>query len=65
MSAIEQLGREVLPLQMDLRDLTQVLQAMGAVMEHFGRFDLLVNNTGVAPTNLALDVNEADFDRGR
>ena len=60
---IEKLGREALPLQMDTSDLAQVRRAMDAVVEHFGRFDLLVNNTGVAPTNLALDVNEADFDR--
>ena len=28
-----------------------------------GKLDILVNNTGVAPTNLALDVREEDFDR--
>jgi len=28
----------------------------------FGRLDILVNNVGVAPGNMAEDVNEADFD---
>ncbi len=60
---LEKLGRKALPLQMDTGDLGQIRAAMDEVMQHFGRFDLLVNNTGVAPTNLALDVTEADFDR--
>ena len=60
---IEKLGAKALPLQMDTGDLEQIRVAMNMVMAHFGRFDLLVNNTGVAPVNLALDVTEADFDR--
>ena len=60
---IEKLGAKALPLQMDTADLGQIKAAMDAVLQQFGRFDLLVNNTGVAPTNYALDVTEADFDR--
>ena len=61
--AIEACGRRALPLQMDMVDLKQARRAIEAVAAHFGRLDLLVNNTGVAPTNLALDVREEDFDR--
>jgi NAD(P)-dependent dehydrogenase (short-subunit alcohol dehydrogenase family) len=61
--AIEACGRRALPLQMNMVDLNQVRQAIEAAAAHFGRLDLLVNNTGVAPTNLALDVREEDFDR--
>jgi NAD(P)-dependent dehydrogenase (short-subunit alcohol dehydrogenase family) len=61
--AIEACGRRALPLQMDMADLEQARRAIEAVVAHFGRLDLLVNNTGVAPTNLALDVREEDFDR--
>ena len=60
---IEALGRKALPLQMDTSDLAQVRSAINAVPKHWGKLDLLVNNTGVAPTNLALDVTEEDFDR--
>ena len=61
--AIEACGRRALPMQMDMADLEQARRAIEAVVAHFGRLDLLVNNTGVAPTNLALDVREEDFDR--
>jgi NAD(P)-dependent dehydrogenase (short-subunit alcohol dehydrogenase family) len=61
--AIEACGRRALPLQMDMVDLQQARRAIEAAADHFGRLDLLVNNTGIAPTNLALDVREEDFDR--
>ena len=60
---IEALGRKALPLQMDTSNLAQVRRAIEAVPAQWGRLDILVNNTGVAPTNLALDVTEQDFDR--
>lgn len=60
---IRALGREVLPLQMDMADLAQVRAAVDATAQTFGRLDILVNNAGIAPVNYALDVNERDFDR--
>ncbi len=60
---IEALGRKALPLQMDMNNLEQVRQAIQSVPAQMGKLDILVNNTGVAPTNLAFDVTEADFDR--
>ena len=60
---IEALGRKALPLQMDMSHLEQIRQAIQTVPEQLGRLDILVNNTGVAPTNLAIDVREEDFDR--
>ena len=60
---IEALGRKALPLRMDTSDLEQIRHAIQAVSGQWGRLDILVNNTGVAPTNLALDVTEEDFDR--
>ena len=60
---IEALGRKALPLQMDTSDLAQVRRAIENVPAKLGKLDILVNNTGVAPTNLALDVREEDFDR--
>ncbi|MCL3860831.1 SDR family NAD(P)-dependent oxidoreductase [Actinotalea sp. K2] len=60
---VESLGRRVLPLQMDVTDLTQVRSAVDAAVEHFGSIDILVNNAGIAPGNPAEDVTEEDFDR--
>ncbi len=60
---MEALGRKALPLQMDMSNLEQVRHAIQSVAKNWGRLDILVNNTGVAPTNLALNVTEEDFDR--
>jgi NAD(P)-dependent dehydrogenase (short-subunit alcohol dehydrogenase family) len=59
---IEALGRRALPLQMDVLDLGQIRQAVDAAVAHFGRLDILVNNVGIAPENLAEHVREEDFD---
>ena len=59
---IEAVGRNVLPLQMDVSDLGQVFRAVEDAAAHFGRLDILVNNAGIAPGNLAEDVTEGDFD---
>ncbi|MGC2656741.1 MAG: glucose 1-dehydrogenase, partial [Bryobacteraceae bacterium] len=60
---VEALGRKTLPLQMDTSNLEQIRQAIDDVVQHFGRIDLLMNNTGIAPGNLAENVTEEDFDR--
>lgn len=56
-------GRRALPLQMDMSDIRQIEAGIQRAAEHFGRLDLLVNNAGIAPTNLAENVREEDFDR--
>lgn len=59
---IEDLGRRVLPLQMNVTSLDQIRQAVDGAATHFGRLDILVNNAGIAPGNPAEDVREDDFD---
>ena len=59
---IEALGRRVLPLQMDFTDLSQIRAAVESAHAEFGRIDILVNNPGIAPANLAVDVTEEDYD---
>jgi NAD(P)-dependent dehydrogenase (short-subunit alcohol dehydrogenase family) len=59
---IEGMGRTVLPLQMDMRHLEQITQAVDETVRRFGRIDILVNNAGLAPDNLAENVREEDFD---
>jgi NAD(P)-dependent dehydrogenase (short-subunit alcohol dehydrogenase family) len=59
---IRGLGRDVLSVQMDIRDLAQIGPAVDAAVARFGRLDILVNNAGLGPSNLAENVTEADFD---
>src|SRR5579864_9124218 len=59
---IEAMGRRALPLQMDVTHLDQIQGAVDKTVERFGRLDILVNNAGLGPSNLAENVNEADFD---
>jgi NAD(P)-dependent dehydrogenase (short-subunit alcohol dehydrogenase family) len=59
---IQSLGREALPLQMDMTSLDQIRRAVDTVVAKFGRLDILVNNAGVAPENPAEHVREGDFD---
>ncbi len=60
---IKTLGRQALPLQMDMTRPEQIRDAVGQTVKHFGRLDILVNNAGIAPDNLAENVTEEDFDR--
>ena len=56
------MGRRAMPLQMDVRRLDQIFQAVDDTVRHLGRLDILVNNAGLAPDNLAENVREGDFD---
>src|SRR6266550_601044 len=56
------MGRRAMPLQMDVRRLDQIFQAVDDTVMHLGRLDILVNNAGLAPDNLAENVREEDFD---
>jgi NAD(P)-dependent dehydrogenase (short-subunit alcohol dehydrogenase family) len=56
------LGRGVEVVACDVGDLDQVRSAVDRTVAAFGRLDILVNNAGLGPSNLAEDVNEADFD---
>ena len=39
-------GRDILPLQLDVRDEAQVEAAVAKTLDHFGRIDVLINNAG-------------------
>src|SRR5438105_2838543 len=56
------LGRRQLPLQMDVGSLAEINAAVDETVRHLGKIDILVNNVGIAPENLAENVNEKDFD---
>jgi len=57
------MGRRVLPLQMDMTRMDQIFRAVDDAAAHFGKLDILINNAGIAPENLAENVREEDFDR--
>jgi NAD(P)-dependent dehydrogenase (short-subunit alcohol dehydrogenase family) len=59
---IAALGRRVLRLQMDVTKRDEIFRAVDEAVVHFGKLDVLVNNVGIAPENLAENVTEEDFD---
>jgi NAD(P)-dependent dehydrogenase (short-subunit alcohol dehydrogenase family) len=61
-SAIEKMGRRVLPLQMDVLRLDQISAAVQETVAKLGHLDILVNNAGLGPENPAEAVREEDFD---
>jgi len=59
---IRSLGREAIPLQMDVSKTDQIFRSVEKTIEEFGRIDILINNAGIAPSNLIEDFTEKDFD---
>jgi len=58
---IEGLGRQALPLELDLRDADSIRAAADAAACHFGKVDILVNNAGCNVRKPALDVTWDDW----
>jgi gluconate 5-dehydrogenase len=58
---IEDLGRRVLPLELDVRDIQSIRLAADAASNHFGRIDILVNNAGCNVRKPAFDVTWDDW----
>ena len=59
---IQKMGREVLPVQMDVTRMDEIAGAVQAGLQHFKRIDILVNNAGIGAPNPAERVTERDFD---
>jgi NAD(P)-dependent dehydrogenase (short-subunit alcohol dehydrogenase family) len=58
---IEDLGRRVLPLALDLRNQESIRTVAPAAIDHFGKIDILVNNAGCNVRKPALDVTWDDW----
>jgi NAD(P)-dependent dehydrogenase (short-subunit alcohol dehydrogenase family) len=59
---IQTMGRQALPLQMDMLRQDEIFRAVDDTVDHFRRLDILVNNAGGGTTGLAENMTEADFD---
>jgi NAD(P)-dependent dehydrogenase (short-subunit alcohol dehydrogenase family) len=59
---IQNLGRNVLPVQMDVSKMDEIVSAVQAGRKHFKHIDILVNNAGIGAPNPAERVTEKDFD---
>jgi NAD(P)-dependent dehydrogenase (short-subunit alcohol dehydrogenase family) len=60
--AAKELGPQHLGLVCDVRDTSEIRQAISRVESQFGRIDVLVNNAGVALLDEADQVKEDDWD---
>ena len=59
---IQTMGRNVLPVQMDVSKMDEIASAVQTGLKHFKRIDILVNNAGIGAPNRAEHVTEKDFD---
>lgn len=55
-------GGEAMAFALDVRDVPSVADTFQAIKQHFGRVDILVNNSGLGDNHHAEDVTEADWD---
>jgi len=53
---------EVLPLTVDVRDAKAVDDAVLQVIDRFGQIDVLVNNAGIYPNTLVVELDELEWD---
>jgi NAD(P)-dependent dehydrogenase (short-subunit alcohol dehydrogenase family) len=58
---IAALGRQALPLALDVRDYASIQQMVSAAMAHYGKLDILVNNAGCNVRKPALEVGWDDW----
>jgi len=56
------LGRRVMALGMDVRDLRQIREGAAAAQSRLGRIDILVNNAGINRPASCLEAQESEWD---
>ena len=56
-------GRKAVPIQLDVTDAGSVEAAADRAASALGSLDILINNSGIAPGDAAIDVDEATWDR--
>jgi len=58
---LRELGIDAAGFTLDVTDSAQVESAIDAVVEHYGRLDVLVNNAGISLPATSLETPESDF----
>ncbi|MBD3306841.1 glucose 1-dehydrogenase [candidate division KSB3 bacterium] len=58
---IEALGRQALPVALDVRDYDSIQAMAATAYDHYGKFDILVNNAGCNVRKPAVDVTWDDW----
>ncbi|MGH6620372.1 MAG: SDR family NAD(P)-dependent oxidoreductase [Alphaproteobacteria bacterium] len=56
-------GRKAVAIQLDVTDPGSIEAAVARTADALGSLDILINNSGVAPGDAAIDVDEATWDR--
>ena len=59
---VRKLGVEAMAMAVDVADAAQVDACVKAVLEKFGRVDIMVNNAGVTKDGLLMRMSDADWD---
>jgi 3-oxoacyl-[acyl-carrier protein] reductase len=62
-SAIQQTGREAMPVQCDVSSSKQVAEMVRQVIDHWGHIDILVSNAGVGSRYGIADTTDEEWDR--
>jgi NAD(P)-dependent dehydrogenase (short-subunit alcohol dehydrogenase family) len=60
---IRAMGRQALPLALEVCSLDSIEAMVEAALDRFGRIDILINNAGINIPEPALEVSEAHWDR--
>ena len=61
--AIEKMGSQAMPLELDVTDEGSVEAAVQQVLDRYGRIDVLVNNAGTDKTEPVENLSTSDWDR--
>ena len=60
--AVRESGAEAMAMAVDVADTAQVDACVKAVLEKFGRIDIMVNNAGITKDGLLMRMTDADWD---
>ncbi|NIA30866.1 MAG: glucose 1-dehydrogenase [Actinobacteria bacterium] len=59
---IEEIGRKVFPVELDVRDYGSIQTMVKKVIDHFGKIDILVNNAGYNIRKPSVEITWEDWD---
>lgn len=59
---VETIGRKAMAMKVDVSNFNDVDQMTKAILERFGKIDILINNAGIARDKLILRMTEEDWD---